>query len=133
MSNDLTEMETFVAEWPDDLEGNRANFLHLVERLKSVPGVTLEFISRPGLTYSLRAAKPGSERPLFAMIDVIEDAPRWLSVCFFADLISDPEEKGDLVPDGLMGRDAHCFDITGGEDDLTRYVADRLTEAALRD
>lgn len=91
--------------------------------------MVLEFIPREGLTYSVRAAKPGGERPLFAMIDVIEDDPRWLSVCFFADLISDPDDRGDVVPEGLMGQDARCFDITEGERDLTAYVAERLSEA----
>jgi len=26
-------------------------------------------------------------------------------------MITDPEERGDFVPEGLLGEYAHCFDI----------------------
>jgi hypothetical protein len=47
--------------------------------------VTLAFISRPGVSYSLRAAMDNlgeRGRPLFVMIDIIDDDSenRWLSV-----------------------------------------------------
>lgn len=65
------------------------------------------------------------------MVDVIDDDPanRWLSVCFYGEMISDPDENGDFVPEGLLGEDALCFDIDAWEDDLLVYVEKRLDEA----
>ncbi|WP_281491932.1 hypothetical protein [Desulfosarcina cetonica] len=63
------------------------------------------------------------------MVDVIEDAPRWLSVCFYGDMISDPEDMGDFVPEGLLGEDAMCFDIDRWDDHLIAYVESRMDEA----
>ena len=78
----------------------------------------------------MRASHPNQgSRPLFAMIDVIEDDPRWLSVCFFGEMVSDPEEKGDMVPEGLLGQDAHCFDLDECDETAVAYVAARLDEA----
>jgi hypothetical protein len=65
------------------------------------------------------------------MLDVIDDDPdeRWLSICFYGDMITDPEEKGDLIPEGLLGEDGYCFDLDAwNEDDLT-YLEKRLAEA----
>jgi hypothetical protein len=63
------------------------------------------------------------------MVDVIEDNPRWLSVCFYDEMITDPEEKGDFVPEGLLGEDAVCFDIEELDEELIRYIEIRLDEA----
>ena len=63
------------------------------------------------------------------MVDVIEDDPRWLSVCFYGDMISDPEEKGDFVPGGLLGQDARCFDINQYSEEELRYIKARMDEA----
>jgi hypothetical protein len=44
-------------------------------------------------------------------------------------MITDPEEKGDLIPEGLLGEDGYCFDLDAwNEDDLT-YLEKRLAEA----
>jgi hypothetical protein len=91
--------------------------------------VAYEFHPRPGVTYSLRASVPGHSRPLFVMIDVIEDQPRWLSVCFFGDMVQDPEERGAFVPGGLLGQDALCFDLEVCVEETVSYVAARLEEA----
>jgi hypothetical protein len=65
------------------------------------------------------------------MIDVIDDDPkqRWLSVCFYGDMIEDPDELGDLIPEGLLGADGYCFDITESDDSLEEYVRKRMNEA----
>ena len=62
---------------------------------------------------------------------LVDDDPndRWLSVCFFGDMITDPEEKGDLIPGGLLGEDGYCFDITEPDDKLAAYVEARIEEA----
>ncbi len=109
---------------------NKAAFLRLKTALEQKEGVSLDFIPRPGVTYSLRATHAmQKEKPLFVMVDVIEDAPRWLSVCFYGDMISDPEDMGDFVPEGLLGEDAMCFDIDRWDDHLIAYVESRMDEA----
>jgi len=65
------------------------------------------------------------------MIDVIDDDPneRWLSVCFYGDMVQDPDELGDLIPGGLLGSDGYCFDISEADDRLASYVSQRIQEA----
>ena len=63
-------------------------------------------------------------------MDVIEDVDgRWLSVCFYADTVSDPEERGNLVPLGLLGEDGYCFDVEEPDTVLEAYVLERIDEA----
>ncbi len=123
-------LEKFIASWQEEEAGSKASFLRLVDFLAAQPGIRLDFQSRPGLTHSLRASHLSQKkRPMFAMVDVIEGEPRWLSVCFYDELISDPEERGDFVPGGLLGEDARCFDLEGWEETATGYLAARLAEA----
>jgi hypothetical protein len=122
-------VEVFLKSWAESPDCNKQGFVRLAEGVFGKEGVVLEFIPRPGVTYSLRASIPGHNRPLFAMIDVIEDQPRWLSVCFFGDLVQDPEERGAFVPGGLLGEDARCFDLETCTGEAVAYVAARVEEA----
>jgi hypothetical protein len=123
-------LNTFITEWNDSPEKNRDTFLHFKEYLNKKDGVSLDFIARPGVTYSLRAVhKAQTEKELFVMVDVIEDVTRWLSVCFYGDMVTDPDEKGDFVPGGLMGEDAVCFDLEEQDNALIKYIEERLDEA----
>ena len=125
-------LDTFIEEWQETPEKNKSVFLRLKASLEKKEGVKLDFQPRPGVTYSLRAIHTAQkDKGLFVMVDVIEDDPRWLSVCFYGDMISDPDEKGDFVPEGLLGEDAVCFDIEGLDDELVAYVKSRLDEAWL--
>ena len=124
-----TAVEEFLQTWADSPDHNKQGFVRLAEGVFVKEGVALEFIPRPGVTYSLRASIPGSNRPLFVMIDVIEDQPRWLSVCFFGDLVQDPEERGFFVPGGLLGENALCFDLEACTEEAVAYVAARVEEA----
>ena len=63
------------------------------------------------------------------MVDVIEDTPRWLSVCFYQDLVSDSDGRGDSVPGGLLGENAICFDMEQADDGQLLYLKRRLDEA----
>lgn len=127
---EVTEaINAFLDAWNDTPEQNKKGFIRLQDLLLNKEGVTLEFHPRPGLTYSLRASCPQHGRPLFVMIDVIDDQPRWLSVCFFGDMVNDPEEKGAFVPGGLLGEDALCFDLDTYAEAELRYVEDRIEEA----
>ena len=98
--------------------------------LSKKEGVTLDFKPRPGVTYSLRAVHANQKkRELFAIVDVIEDEPRWLSVCFYGEMIADPEEKANFVQEGLLGEDAVCFDLAEWDDDFIQYIEARMDEA----
>ena len=120
------QVTDFLAEWPD--EPMRRAFSELAAMVAELPGVACDFVARPGVSHSLRPRhQEQRDRALFAMIDVIDDQPRWLSVCFYEDMISDPEGAGDLVPGGLAGDDGYCFDLTTPE--RLEYVRARLLEA----
>lgn len=124
------ELNAFIENWPETAEKNKAVFSRLREYLASKEGVALTFIPRPGVTYSLRAKHANQKKKeLFAMVDVIEDTPRWLSVCFYEEMVSDPEQRGDSVPGGLLGEDALCFDLEKWDEELIRYIEARLGEA----
>lgn len=131
MEKDKTmTLSAFLEAWQETKEKNKAAFVHFKSHLENKDGVELEFIPRPGLTYSLRASHPNQkEKSLFAMVDVIEDSPRWLSICFYGAMITDPDETGDFVPEGLLGEDAICFDVDAWKDPLIGYIQDRLDEA----
>ena len=130
MGDSMQELQAFMDEWSDSDGSGKGAFIRLKSYLGAKNDVTLEFIARKGVTYSLRAAHPNQQkRELFVMVDVIEDTPRWLSVCFYDDMITDPEERGDFVPEGLLGEDAACFDIEDDNDALLQYVEARIDEA----
>ncbi len=131
MSNYQAEIETFLAEWQDSDEQNKKGFIRFFEYLGNQEKCVIEFHQRPGVTYSLRGTSlVDGESKLYVMIDVIEDDPRWLSVCFYGKMISDPEEKGAFVPGGLLGEDAICFDLEECNDQDLAYVEKRIGEAA---
>ena len=127
-----TQWNAFLSQWTDNARQTKKAFHRLQDHLVRKPALAFEMVARPGVSYSLRA-KHGrqNQRPLFAMIDIIDDDPdqRWLSVCFYGEMISDPDEIGDFVPEGLLGEDAHCFDIEAWDDHLMTYVMARLDEA----
>jgi hypothetical protein len=130
MSAATPGIAAFVAEWVEGPEQNKRAFLELKEYLESMEGVVLNFHPRPGLTYSLRAGHSHQkDKPLFVMLDVIEGDPRWLSVCFYGDMVKDPAERGDFVPGGLLGEDGLCFDIEQYSEEAIRYLKQRLDEA----
>ena len=129
MRSDQT-LEVFIANWTETEEANKKAFLEFKDHLSGQEGVSFEFVAREGVTYSLRAAhRDQKDRPLFVMVDVIEDQPRWLSICFYGEMVSDPDEKGDFVPEGLLGEDALCFDVESYDGVLQGYIRERLDEA----
>ena len=125
------ELDTFLASWTEDENAVKPLFLSLYSLLQGLGGVELEYKGRPGVSHSLRALYPGrKDRPLFVLVDIIDDAPeaRWLSICFYADLVTDPEELGDVVPGGLAGEDSRCFDVDAPEG-MEPFLLERLKEA----
>ncbi|HIJ79283.1 MAG: hypothetical protein OEY01_09890 [Desulfobulbaceae bacterium] len=132
MSTVIAELESFIENWPATPEENKKSFVRLKNYLAAKDGVGFDFKPRPGVTYSLRAVhEKQKEQPLFVMVDVIEDEPRWLSICFYASMVNDPAEKGDFVPAGLMGEDAVCFDLAEYNEADIAYLESRLDEAIM--
>ena len=126
----MSELETFINDWTDDPTGVKKAFLRLKSVLENLNEATVSFIPRPPATFSLRA-EPKKGRPVLTMVDVASiDGERFLSVCFYADTITDPEERGDLIPEGLLSKDGYCFDLDSDDDDAVSYVEARIFEAA---
>lgn len=131
-SGGIAEIESFIKSWENDEQPMCNRFQLFYQELSSMGGVTLSFIARPGISYSMRPKHDQqTTRELFAIVDVIDDDPedRWLSVCFYGDMITDPEERGELIPGGLAGGDGYCFDMYDNDEELARYLIDRLKEA----
>jgi len=125
-------MNDVLESWMDSPARCKDCFLRLKNHCEGMSGICLDWQARPGITYSLRAGhQQQTTRDLFAMVDIIDDDPsqRWLSVCFYNELISDPLGLGDYVPEGLMGKDARCFDVDTWDEERLAYVESRLSEA----
>ena len=124
-------LESFLAAW--NVDPNHAkDALLAFKQLLTEADVSFEFKARPSISYSLRARhKAQKQRELFVLMDVIDDEPdqRWLSVCFYADMVSDPDEVADFVPKGLLGEDACCFNLEDHNPSMQAYIAERLREA----
>jgi len=129
------ELEAFVNGWEDDNSAVRQGFLDLYRHVRALAGVTVDFVGRPGVSFSLRP-RGGRQRQgeFFAIIDVIDDDPeaRWLSVCFYGEMITDPENRGEVIPGGLAGADGYCFDVAGDEVGVIDYLQERCREAWTR-
>jgi hypothetical protein len=128
----MQAVDAFIEDWQEDTLGLKAAFISYFEDLKQLADIDIEFNARPGISYSLRGLhKNGNGRPLFVMIDVIDDDPkqRWLSVCFYGDTITDFKGEGDLIPEGLLGDDGYCFDLVEADESLTAYVRQRMQES----
>jgi len=128
------EMADLFERWIDDPGNIKPAFVKLQERLSGKENATLSFKSRPGISRSLRAnvGKTGDiEDRLFVMVDIVDDDPenRWLSVCFYGDMITDPNEEGNLVPEGLLGEDGYCFDLYEYDEAVISYLEQRIDEA----
>ncbi len=131
-SSETLSLDAFLSDWQDGPQRTRDAFVRLKNLLETLEQVSLDFVARPGITCSLRARHDLQKKhDLFAMVDVIDDDPsnRWLSVCFYADLVSDPDGQGDFVPGGLLGEDACCFDLEAWDDSLLGNIEQRLGEA----
>ncbi|MFP3999987.1 MAG: hypothetical protein ACLFNW_02580 [Desulfobacterales bacterium] len=128
--NAKPEIQQFLDEWQEDVNGCRQAFLELSSHLEKYDNIKIDFVPRPAVTYSLRVARPEQKkRQLFALIDIIDEAPRWLSVCFYEDLVTDPEEFGDTVPEGILGEDGYCFDVESNDSEFIEYLCRRIDEA----
>ena len=128
----MTECLAFLDQWTEDPNGVKPVFMQYKDLLTSCEGRGDELQRSPG--HHLFAARRGRglRRDLFVMVDVVDDDPaeRWLSVCFYDDQVSDPDELGDWAPEGLAGQDARCFCVDSAEDEsMVTFTAERIREA----
>ncbi len=132
---DAEALQKFLDEWPAAQAGLKKSLTVYRDGVLALSGVSESFVARPGVSYSLRwdlAAKPAArERPLFALVDVVPlgGDEMFLSVCFYEDEISDPEELGNAVPQGLFQETGYCFDLEGEAPELVAYCLARAAEA----
>lgn len=126
------ELREFLESWQEDPLNVKKSFKEYMDFLAAHSSVSFTFKARPGVSYSLRARHDlQSRRVLFVLVDVVDDEPasRWLSVCFYDDMVSDPEDKGDFVPGGLMGEDARCFNLEDDDALMRDYIKARMADA----
>jgi len=116
--------------WPPGQAGLRRFWEDLLAAAPDEGALDWEPVFREGISYSLRARRPdGASRPLFALVDIIPQDQWWLSVCFYEDEVSDPEERGLAIPGGLLGENGYCFDVDEPDAGLLAYLKARLEEA----
>ena len=123
-------------DWPKEQAGLKTAFQRLKKYAEAKNGAEWSFVSRPGVSYSLRfdlQARPdGRERPVFFLTDVVVAGELFLSVCFYEDEISDPKELGNAIPQGLFQETGYCFDVDDdncGDEGLLAYLEERINEA----
>ncbi len=131
---ECVELYKLLDNWEDDPQKIKSAFKKMKDNLLKKENTILSFKSRPGVSYSLRASRKNpkiTNRPLFALVDIIDDDPnnRWLSICFFVDMITDPEELGNLVPKGILEEDGYCFDLYESNESMVSYIEQRIDEA----
>ncbi len=134
MSTEQTcaKIDAWLSNWQSDPLKAKEAFNLYYNWLKE-QNLELDFNERAGISYSLRAKHAAqSQRTLFVLVDVVDDDPseRWLSVCFYNDMVQDPDEIGDFVPDGLMGEDALCLNLDEENEEMKEYIFKRIQEAA---
>lgn len=132
VSKGYREVEEFLNGWQEEIPAVKGCFARLVAGIRALEGVTCTFMARPGISYSLRPKHHRQQdRSFFMVIDIIDDDPeaRWLSVCFYADLINDPDGRGEVIPGGLAGGDGYCFDLFAYDEELVDYLEKRYREA----
>jgi hypothetical protein len=127
----LGEVEKFVDGWEDSPQKVKKSFVLLKNYVADKTDLSFTFKARPGVSYSLRVKhKLQTSRELFLIMDVIDDPEsRWLSICFYPDMITDPDDKGVLIPLGLLGEDGYCFDLEEWDEEYLHYLKTRLDEA----
>jgi hypothetical protein len=134
-NSDTKELQKFLDEWPAAQAGLKNILSAYREGVLKLPGVVESFVARPGVSHSLRwdlARRPADrQRPLFALADVVPlgGDEMFLSVCFYDDEITDPQELGNAVPQGLFQETGYCFDLEEDDEELLAYCLARAAEA----
>ena len=133
MSDQPITLEQLLNDWPESQADLKNALLELKEYAQNKSGAVLNFVSRPGVTHSLRfdldPRPAGRQRQVFFLTDVIEAADElFLSVCYYEDEITDPDELGNAIPRGLFDETGYCFDLDEPDDDFMVYLKARIDE-----
>ena len=132
-----TEFKAYMNDWAEYSQEVKNSFLLLFNTLSRRLDVIFDFNIRPGVSASFKSYVKKNDPPdtrLFSVIDIIDQDHQniWLSVCFYADMISDPDDLGNLIPNGLLDEDGHCFDVFEDDEGLMKYIKSRIDEAYRR-
>jgi hypothetical protein len=131
--DDFKNLSDVLDKWTHDEMNVKDAFLRLVSRFWEKNQVVLSFVPRPGISYSFRAGIRAKDEAmtLVTLIDIVDDDPdnKWLSVCFYDDCVTDPAEKGNMVPKGVLGVDGYCFDLYENNNSAVSYLEQRIDEA----
>lgn len=133
--DESTTFEEIFRNWPENQKGLYKAFARLTDQAQNQPECTWKLLARPGISYSFRAAPadgpPSRKRPVYFLVDiVISQADPWfLSVCFYEDEISDPEDLGNPIPQGLFQETGYCFDVDDFDPRQLEYLEERMIEA----
>ena len=127
-------LDDILGSWPVEQAGLKQVFLELRSHAEGLLDALPSFVSRPGISHSLRfdlSPRPkGRGRPVFFLVDAISDAGWYfLSVCFYEDEIIDPRELGNAIPAGLFEETGYCFDVEDNDPELTAYLKKRIDQA----
>jgi len=127
----LRDVERFLDGWEDSAREVKKSFVLLKNYVADKTDLIFNFKARPGVSYSLRVKhRLQKSRELFVIMDVIDEPEnRWLSICFYPDMITDPDDKGVLIPLGLLGEDGYCFDFEEWDEKYLQYLLARIDEA----
>ncbi len=128
------EFSSFLEQWPTGQAGLKQAYVRLKSWAEALPGARVSFLARPGVSHSLRfdlEPRPsGRQRPVFFLVDVVDDGgERFLSVCFYDDEVSDPEDLGNAIPQGLFQETGYCFDLEDDDPGFMAYLHERLAPA----
>ena len=131
---EFVELVELLEDWKDGLQKIKSVFLDIKDTLLKKDDTILNFKSRPGVSYSLRASlnhRDNQKKRLYALVDIIDDDPqnRWLSICFYTEMITDPKELGNMVPEGILGVDGYCFDLFEFDQHLISYIKQKIDQA----
>jgi len=136
--SDPSSVQEVLAGWPADQEGLARAFEELTRSAAQMTETVVEVITRLGVSHSFRATliDPSGKRvrPVYFLVDVVVSSsdPWFLSVWYYEDEITDPEELGNPIPQGLFQETSYCFDVGAYDPELLGYLRDRLAEAHAR-
>ena len=130
----MKKLEKLINQWEDSKSQTKKTFIIIMDYIAKMKDITLEFKERPNISYSVRLKhKNQKNRSIFTIIDIIDDDPkeRWLSICFYENMINDPKDLGDMIPEGLLGEDGYCFDFYEYNKENIEYIKERFDQAYL--
>lgn len=77
MISDVNQLKTFMEDWQEDQGRTKEGFVFFKDLLQGMMDISLQFIAREKITYSLRAKRDNQgDGTMFVLVDVICDRRR---------------------------------------------------------